>query len=98
MTCVYVLLHTYDIVICHLFRWYTSMVGRKSNLKSLIAKLREAGVTIVKTTEFVQGQTCRWGIAWSFLPPARKIISPYVAEKSNLSFMLEVSVNFILQL
>lgn len=71
------------------FRWYTSMVGRKSNLKSLIAKLREVGVTIVKTTEFVQGQTCRWGIAWSFVPPARQMISPYVAEKSNLSFMLE---------
>lgn len=80
------------------FRWYTSMVGRKSNLKSLIAKLREVGVTIVKTTEFVQGQTCRWGIAWSFVPPARQMISPYVAEKSNLSFMLEVSVNFISQL
>ncbi|XP_030531887.1 RNA N6-adenosine-methyltransferase mettl16 isoform X1 [Rhodamnia argentea] len=73
----------------HSFRWFTSMVGRKSNLKSLIAKLREVGVTIVKTTEFVQGQTCRWGIAWSFIPPARKLISPYVAEKSNLSFMLE---------
>ncbi|XP_030531892.1 U6 small nuclear RNA (adenine-(43)-N(6))-methyltransferase isoform X3 [Rhodamnia argentea] len=82
----------------HSFRWFTSMVGRKSNLKSLIAKLREVGVTIVKTTEFVQGQTCRWGIAWSFIPPARKLISPYVAEKSNLSFMLEVSVNFISQL
>ncbi|KAK3421064.1 hypothetical protein EUGRSUZ_G01768 [Eucalyptus grandis] len=75
------------------FRWYTSMVGRKSNLKSLIAKLREVGVTIVKTTEFVQGQTCRWGIAWSFVPPARQMISPYVAEKSNLSFMLEITAS-----
>lgn len=98
MTCLFVLLDTYDIFIYRLFRWFTSMVGRKSNLKSLIANLREVGVTIVKTTEFVQGQTCRWGIAWSFTPPARKMISPYVAEKSNLSFMLEVSVNFISQL
>ncbi|KAL6963731.1 23S rRNA (adenine(1618)-N(6))-methyltransferase [Sarracenia purpurea var. burkii] len=71
------------------FRWYTSMVGRKSNLKILIAKLREVGVTIVKTTEFVQGQTCRWGLAWSFMLPARKIISSHVAEKSSLSFTLE---------
>ena len=70
--------------------WYTSMVGKKSNLKILVSKLRDVGVTIVKTTEFVQGQTCRWGIAWSFVPPARKIILPHVAEKNNQSFMLEV--------
>lgn len=71
------------------------MVGRKSNLKFLISKLRKVGVTIVKTTEFVQGQTCRWGLAWSFVPPARKIISPHVAEKKNLSFMLEVCYPFL---
>ncbi|KDP20409.1 hypothetical protein JCGZ_06368 [Jatropha curcas] len=71
------------------FRWYTSMVGRKKNLKFLMSKLREVGVTIVKTTEFVQGQTCRWGLAWSFMSPTKKIISPHVAEKSILSFTLE---------
>ncbi|KAL3533916.1 hypothetical protein ACH5RR_007437 [Cinchona calisaya] len=71
------------------FRWYTSMIGRKSNLKILISKLREVGVTVVKTTEFVQGQTCRWGLAWSFVPPYKKIVSSHVTEKNNLSFMLE---------
>ncbi|KAL5791164.1 hypothetical protein ACOSQ2_006052 [Xanthoceras sorbifolium] len=71
------------------FRWYTSMVGRKLNLKILKTKLWEVGVTVVKTTEFVQGQTCRWGLAWTFVPPARNIISPCVTEKKNLSFMLE---------
>lgn len=71
------------------FRWYTSMVGRKINLKFLISKLREVGATIVKTTEFVQGQTCRWGLAWSFLPPAKKMTMPVVAGNSALSFMLE---------
>ena len=69
------------------------MVGRKSNLKFLISKLREVGVTIVKTTEFVQGQTCRWGLAWSFVPPGRKIVSPHVAEKNIMSFMLEVVIS-----
>ncbi|KAK9931231.1 hypothetical protein M0R45_018517 [Rubus argutus] len=73
----------------HTFRWYTSMLGRKSNLKLLTSKLWEVGATVVKTTEFVQGQTCRWGLAWSFLPPAKKIVSSHVAEKNNLSFMLE---------
>ncbi|KAL7587184.1 hypothetical protein Lser_V15G40211 [Lactuca serriola] len=71
------------------FRWYTSMVGKKSNLKSLIGKLREVGVSVVKTTEFVQGQTCRWGVAWSFVPPSKKIISSHVASKNVLTFMLQ---------
>ncbi|XP_056698935.1 uncharacterized protein [Spinacia oleracea] len=71
------------------FRWYTSMLGKKSNLKFLMAKLREVGVTIVKTTEFVQGQTSRWGLAWSFMPPARKLVSPHVRGNTSLSFMLE---------
>ncbi|XP_047250595.1 ribosomal RNA large subunit methyltransferase F isoform X2 [Capsicum annuum] len=71
------------------FGWYTSMVGRKTNLKVLISKLWEVGATIVKTTEFVQGQTCRWGLSWSFLPASKKIVPSHVAEKNNLSFMLE---------
>lgn len=66
------------------------MVGRKSNLKYLISKLWAVGVTIVKTTEFVQGKTCRWGLAWSFLPPMQKKILTSIPEKTNISFMLEV--------
>lgn len=71
------------------------MIGRKSNLKILISKLREVGVTIVKTTEFVQGQTCRWGLAWSFVPPSRKLVPSHVTEKNSLSFMLEVLYSFV---
>lgn len=71
------------------------MIGRKSNLKFLTSKLWEVGVTIVKTTEFVQGQTCRWGLAWSFLPPIKKKISPQVVEKSVLSFTIEVCISFL---
>lgn len=71
------------------------MVGRKSNLKFLMSTLREVGVTIVKTTDFVQGQTCRWGLAWSFVPPARKIVSAHVAEKNIMSFMLEVVISIL---
>ncbi|KAK7260499.1 hypothetical protein RIF29_26592 [Crotalaria pallida] len=73
----------------HQFRWFTSMVGRKSNIKDLTSKLWEVGVTIVKATEFVQGRTSRWGLAWSFLPPVQKKSSFSLPEKSNLSFMLE---------
>lgn len=71
------------------------MVGRKSNLKILTAKLREVGVTVVKTTEFVQGHTSRWGLAWSFVPPSRKIVSSHVTENSNHSFMLEVQYSIL---
>ncbi|KAF5175631.1 methyltransferase [Thalictrum thalictroides] len=65
------------------------MVGRKANLKVLVSKLWEVGVSIVKTTEFVQGETCRWGLAWSFLPLTKKLLTSHVTEKRNLSFMLE---------
>lgn len=69
------------------------MLGKKANLKLLISKLWAVGVTVVKTTEFVQGQTSRWGLAWSFIPPDRKIVAvrtPHVSSKNSLlSFMLE---------
>lgn len=66
------------------------MVGRKANLKTLASKLRDVGVTIVKTTEFVQGQTCRWGLAWSYVPPIKKVTSLHMVGNGGLSFMLEV--------
>lgn len=66
------------------------MVGRKSNLKFLVSKLWVIGATVVKTTEFVQGQTSRWGLAWSFMAPAKKVVPASGPQKSVLSFMLEV--------
>ncbi|KAK0580810.1 hypothetical protein LWI29_006504 [Acer saccharum] len=74
-------------------RWFTSMLGQKLNLKILTSKLWEVGATVVKTTEFVQGQACRWDLAWTFMPPTRKIISPHVIEKKNSSFMLEITAS-----
>ena len=47
--------------------WYTAMLGRKSSLESLAGQLgRELGKGRVRTTEFVQGQTRRWGLAWTY--------------------------------
>ena len=34
-------------------RWFTSMLRRKTNIKFLTSKLRDVGVTMVKTIEFV---------------------------------------------
>ncbi|KAL1554425.1 23S rRNA (adenine(1618)-N(6))-methyltransferase [Salvia divinorum] len=39
-----------------IFRWYSSMVGRKLNLNILVSELWKVGATVVKTTEFVQGR------------------------------------------
>ncbi|XP_066244910.1 U6 small nuclear RNA (adenine-(43)-N(6))-methyltransferase [Euwallacea similis] len=46
---------------------YTSMVGQKSHLPALKKSLRQAGVGSFKETEFCQGNTTRWGLAWTFL-------------------------------
>ncbi|CAN6277375.1 unnamed protein product [Urochloa humidicola] len=71
------------------FRWFTSMVGRKANLKLLMSKAREAGASVVKTTEFVQGQTARWGLAWSFIAPRNKVVRSTAPAKNHHSFMLQ---------
>jgi len=48
--------------------WYTTMVGKKGTLKAVRSVLgRTRGVQAIRTTEFSQGKTSRWGIAWSFV-------------------------------
>ncbi|RLN60723.1 hypothetical protein BBP00_00005833 [Phytophthora kernoviae] len=59
--------------------WFTSMIGRKSSLRKLLALLREKQVPNTRTTEFFQGRTKRWGIAWTFSPnvvadPSAKVL------------------------
>ncbi|KAK9835677.1 hypothetical protein WJX74_005744 [Apatococcus lobatus] len=46
--------------------WYTTMLGRKASLKRLRTRLHACGVSALRTTEFIQGRTTRWGLAWSF--------------------------------
>ncbi|KAK1934979.1 U6 small nuclear RNA (adenine-(43)-N(6))-methyltransferase [Phytophthora citrophthora] len=46
--------------------WFTSMVGKKSSVRKLLALLRGTMVHSTRTTEFFQGRTKRWGIAWTF--------------------------------
>ncbi|BBN05061.1 U6 snRNA m6A methyltransferase [Marchantia polymorpha subsp. ruderalis] len=71
-------------------QWYTSMVGRKVNLNAITSRLRAVGVTMLRTTEFVQGRTSRWGIAWSFAPVQQNVVLPRRISGSNkVSFMLE---------
>lgn len=45
---------------------YTSMLGKRSSLTQLKNIFKEKGVTNFISTEFCQGRTTRWGIAWTF--------------------------------
>lgn len=44
---------------------YSVMVGHKMTVGKLKRALQEVGVTRVETTEFCQGHTTRWGVAWT---------------------------------
>lgn len=57
--------------------WFTTLVGKKLTLKALKKWLHaEASVHVVRTTEFFQGQTSRWGVAWSFLADPSVALKP----------------------
>nr|SVE71619.1 EOG090X04JL [Daphnia similis] len=47
-------------------RLFTTMVGHKSSLIPIKALLKEAGACSWNETEFCQGRTTRWGLAWTF--------------------------------
>ncbi|XP_060085604.1 RNA N6-adenosine-methyltransferase METTL16-like [Ylistrum balloti] len=47
-------------------RIYSSMIGKKSSLPPLKEELRRLKIPKFTTTEFCQGKTMRWGLAWTF--------------------------------
>ncbi|XP_069495116.1 RNA N6-adenosine-methyltransferase METTL16 [Ambystoma mexicanum] len=47
-------------------RWYSCMLGKKCTLSPLKEELRLQRVPKVAHTEFYQGRTMRWALAWSF--------------------------------
>ncbi|XP_023315531.1 U6 small nuclear RNA (adenine-(43)-N(6))-methyltransferase isoform X2 [Trichogramma pretiosum] len=47
---------------------YTTMFGKKKTLKFIREQLKQRNITNFVWTEFCQGYTKRWGIAWSFIP------------------------------
>lgn len=47
-------------------KWFTSMLGKLSSVSSLAENLKDLGVGNYAVTEFIQGRTKRWAIAWSW--------------------------------
>jgi len=47
-------------------RWFTSLLGKMSSVLEVVEMLKNIGVDSYGITEFVQGHTRRWGVAWSF--------------------------------
>lgn len=45
---------------------YSTLLGKKSSLATVKGMLVEKGIKNFVTTEFCQGKTMRWGIAWTF--------------------------------
>ncbi|PRW44527.1 methyltransferase 16 isoform X2 isoform A [Chlorella sorokiniana] len=56
--------------------WYTTMVGKKSTLRAARSLLYRHGVRVLRTTEFFQGKTSRWALAWSFVADAAAATKP----------------------
>jgi 23S rRNA (adenine1618-N6)-methyltransferase len=61
-----------SLVLKSAIRWYTSMLGKRSSLKTLRSYLHEKAIDNHVATEFIQGRTHRWGIAWSFMETMKK--------------------------
>lgn len=59
---------------------YTTMLGCKKNVPQLVDEIRKRNIESVTTTEFIQGKTTRWGVAWSVIHELRTF------EDSVLSF------------
>ena len=53
-------------------RWFTSLLGLKSSVNILQDVLEEYNTSLIKVMSSQVGNTKRWVLAWSFLPPNRK--------------------------
>jgi U6 snRNA m6A methyltransferase len=80
---------------------YTTMLGHKSSVKKVVDMLRNQNIKYIATTEFCQGRTMRWGVAWSFSTPL-KVTKPHATvirrSSDNISTFILPPVNELLPL
>lgn len=63
-------------------RVYTSLLGKKNSLAMLKDVLQQKQVPKFGSTEFCQGRTMRWGIAWTFDPTVEFPKSSFKEQKN----------------
>ena len=71
---------------------FTVLLGHKSSLSPVKQHLMTRGVASVVTTEFCQGKTMRWGVAWTFLPDVslKKVIGTKAKKDKQKPFTLSL--------
>lgn len=52
-------------------RVFTTLLGHKSSVRPMRRLMHEVGAVYIASTEFCQGNTKRWGLAWTFDPSSR---------------------------
>jgi methyltransferase len=64
---------------------FTTLIGHKRNLAILKESLAKIGtIQATSVTEFCQGRTMRWGLAWTFNPKISLMIKDIRAEAKSL--------------
>lgn len=57
------------------------MIGHKSSLEPLLEELKKNDIKSISQTEFCQGRTVRWAIAWTLTEDKLKNYSPLSRSK-----------------
>ncbi|CCA72870.1 hypothetical protein PIIN_06806 [Serendipita indica DSM 11827] len=47
-------------------RWFTSLLGKHTSVAAVVAAIKGLKIDNYGITEFIQGNTRRWGVVWSF--------------------------------
>ena len=71
-------------------RIFTVLLGHKSSLSPVKQHLLSLGIPSFVTTEFCQGKTMRWGVAWTFLSDVslKKVIGTKAKKDKQKPFTL----------
>jgi hypothetical protein len=81
----------------HRIVWYTSMIGLKKTIRPLVRLLTDSGISNYVVTQFAQGKTYRWAIAWSFYeerPTTIKVIETW-SPKYHFEVQLPKSIDAV---